>query len=79
MSDTPITHDSLYKQELLAQFGPNFLPLLKLFSLIIAFIFIIIILLSNMSTAIQTKEPPIEAPTPQLTESIVRVNKMTLK
>ena len=58
----------------MAQFGPNFLPLLKVFSLVIAFIFVIIILMTNLSTTIQAKEPEIQYMVSQLDEPVIVVN-----
>ena len=72
--DKTITHDTLFKDDIMSQFGPNFLPLLKIFSLVIAFIFVIIILMTNLSTAIQAKEPEIQYITPQLGEPVIVVN-----
>lgn len=60
----------------MSQFGPNFLPLLKIFSLVIAFIFVIIILMTNLSTAIQAKETDIQYISPQLDEPVVVVNQI---
>lgn len=73
--DQTITHDTLFKEDVMTQFGPNFLPLLKMFSLVIAFIFIIIIIMTNLSTTIQVKEPEVQYNRPKLDESIVIVHK----
>jgi hypothetical protein len=72
--DKTITHDTLFKDDIMAQFGPNFLPLLKVFSLVIAFIFVIIILMTNLSTTIQAKEPEIQYMVSQLDEPVIVVN-----
>ena len=60
------THDSLYKLFIAQQFGPNYLPSIKLFSVIIAFGFLVIILLSNLHIAsipTQCKEETFIQPT----------------
>jgi hypothetical protein len=69
-----ITHDTLFKDDIMSQFGPNFLPLIKIFSLVIAFIFVIIILMTNLSTTIHIKEVEIQYIPTKLDESIVIVN-----
>lgn len=72
--DSTITHDTLFQDDLRNQFGPNFLPLLKMFSLVIALVFIIIILLTNLSVSIQPKVEENLYVGPKLDQSIVKVN-----
>lgn len=46
--DATITHDSLYKAYINNQYGPNFLPIIKSFSIILVFALILIIITSNL-------------------------------
>ena len=56
------THDSLYKMYIADQFGPNYLSTIKIFSVLIAFGFILIILLTNLHDAITIKPTNTEEP-----------------
>ena len=52
--DTDITHDSLYLNYLNRVYGPNLLPIIKLMSAIVGFLFILIIILSNLGNGTNT-------------------------
>jgi hypothetical protein len=74
--DADITHDSLYLNYLNTIYGPNLLPIIKLFSAIIGFLFIIMIILSNLSESNRPKEK-VQEKQQLLKESIVIKQYMT--
>jgi hypothetical protein len=51
--DGTITHDSLYKAYINNQYGPNFLPIIKSFSIILVFALILIIITSNLHDSLK--------------------------
>jgi hypothetical protein len=72
------THDALFKQNINQSYGPNFYPLLKIFSVFLVLTFILVILLSNLSVSMfgsktnkRDDQPQIVTPLPTLADDVI--------